>query len=126
MVGNNLNKIIFPFFNSVKVPISAGGSSDSLRLNCLYDSVTLEISGGGTGMIYVEGCINILNADGSTKTDAQCSWTKMSMMDMKTMSIVDVIKGDGIYSITTSGLNRIRVTIESISSPITVVGVAGV
>ncbi len=126
MAGSNLNKKVFPFFNSVKNPVGKAGTSDALILSYLYSSMNIEVSGVTSGDISVEGCINTLNPDGSVKTDEECSWSKLSLIDLNGMKTIDSIPGDGIYALGVDGMSRVRVVINSISGSATIVGVAGV
>ncbi len=126
MIGSNLNKKIFPFFDSVKDPVRKTGVSDSLILNHLYSAVSVEVSGITSGDIAVEGCINSLNSDGTVKTDEECSWSKLSLIDLNGMKTIDNITANGIYAVGVDGMSRVRVVINSVSGAATIVGVAGV
>ncbi len=126
MPGNYLQKQIFPFFNSVKKPVTETGTSDSFCANYLYSTMNIEVSGVTSGDIIIEGCINILNKDGSNKKEDECVWTKLSFVDLSTMTLGSSIVSDGIYSVGIDGMSRVRIVINSISGSATIVGVAGV
>ena len=112
MVNSNLNVQIFPFFDSVKNPITTDQTSGSFNNNG-YNHLTLEVSGTGSASITVEGCINILNADGSVKKDADCSWTVIN----------DEVSAVGIYQIDITGLSRVHLKAENVTGTgLTIVG----
>ena len=119
------DKQIFPFFDSVKTPVTAAGTSESFHNNG-FSTLNLEVSTSGSVSLYVEGCINILNADGTTKTDAQCEWTKLAIISLADYSVADTISAAGIYAVGINGTARVRAVVTSASGNTTIVGVAEV
>ena len=119
------DKQIFPFFDSVKTPISAAGTSEPFYNNG-PSVLNLEVSTSGSVSLTVEGCINILNTDGTTKTDAQCEWTELAIISLSDYSVSSSITAPGIYAIGINGTARVRVVVASASGETTIVGVAEV
>lgn len=114
MPNTNLNIRIFPFFNSVKEPVTQDATSDAF-FNSGYDTLSLELSGEGTGTLTVQGCINTEAADGSQLDDDDCSWTDLKAVRIDDDSADTSISAVGIYSIGITGLSRIRIKAESVS-----------
>lgn len=123
MSSIRLDKQIFPFFDSVKTPVTASGTSESFHNNG-FGSMTIEVSGAASGEI--EGCINILNADGSVKADSACSWSSLAVVNLGDLSLSSSFSGIGHYSVSISGMARVRVVLSSVSGSVTIVGVAEV
>lgn len=119
------DKQIFPFFDSVKTPVTAAGTSESFYNNG-FSTLNLEVATSGSIALYVEGCINILNTDGTAKTDAQCEWTQLAIISLSDYSVSDTITEAGIYAIGINGTARVRVVVTSASGNATIVGVAEV
>lgn len=122
------DKQVFPFFNSVKVPVTAAGTSDSFH-NSGFDTLALEVSPSGSSSSvtiegYVEGCINIVAPDGTTLEDADCAWTQLALIDA-TLNKQTTFE-QGIYFVGINGMARVRVVVTSISGSATIVGVAEV
>ena len=123
MPSIRVDKHYFPFFDSVKVPVTAPGTSDSF-LNAGYDTMILEVAGTAGG--YVEGCINIMQPDGTTKPDAQCAWNKLALINLKDYDVTESFSAAGQYAIGINGMSRVRVVLTSVSGEATVLGVAEV
>ncbi len=122
MANSNLNVQIFPFFDSVKNPITADAVSKSFHNNG-YDRLTLEVSGSGSGTLTIEGCINTQNADGAPLDDSDCSWTSTKALDINDYEMKDTITSTGVYQIVITGLSRVRIKAESVSGTgLTIVG----
>lgn len=121
MTNLNLNVQVFPFFDSVKNPLSENRTSDSFKNNG-YDNMTLEISGTGSGTIVVQGCVNTLDANGNQKADADCSWVNLAALSASNLQKIESITEKGIYFIGVGGISRIRVNVTNISGTITIVG----
>ena len=119
------DKQIFPFFDSVKTPVAAAGTSESFHNNG-FSTLILEVSGAEGIKLTVEGCINILNTDGTTKTDAECTWTQLAVIDMSAYNVLEEVEGNGIFAIGINGNARVRVVISEISGSATITGVAEV
>lgn len=119
------DKQIFPFFDSVKTPVTAAGTSESFH-NSGFSTLDLEVSTSGSVSLYVEGCVNILNTDGTAKTDAQCEWTKLAAISLSDYSVSDTITAAGIYAVGINGTARVRVVVTAASGNTTIVGVAEV
>ena len=123
MPSVRVDKQYFPFFDSVKVPVTAAGTSDSFY-NVGYDTMILEVTGTAAG--YVEGCVNIVQPDGTTKTDAQCAWSKLALINFKNYDVTENFSGAGQYAIGINGMSRVRVGLTSVSGEATILGVAEV
>ena len=115
------DKQIFPFFDSVKNPITSIGVSDAFHNNG-FGTMTIEVDGVAGG--YVEGCMNIINSDGSAKTDNECSWTKLALINMEDFSVSSTFTTTGKYCIGINGMTRVRVVLTSISGSAVIVGTA--
>lgn len=123
MPSIRVDKQIFPFFDSVKTPITAVGTSDSFH-NSGFGLLSLEIAGDAAG--YVEGCINIVNADGSIKDDASCSWGKLAIINSQTLECGESFDDEGHYCIGINGMSRVRIVLTSVTGSVTIVGIAEV
>lgn len=121
MASIRMDKQIFPFFDSVKTPITAAGISDSFH-NAGFSIITIEVVGEVAGT--VEGCINIVNPDGTTKPDEECDWMSLALIDLKDYSVYESIPGEGHYCIGINGMARVRVNLTSVSGESVIVGVA--
>lgn len=121
MPNLNLNVKIFPFFDSVKTPLTSDGTSDSFGNNG-YDNLTLEVSGAGSGVFAVQGCVNTLNADGNPLDDEDCAWTTLAVINANSYSKATSIGANGIYYVGVHGVSRVRVAATSVSGPKTIVG----
>lgn len=122
MASIRMDKQIFPFFDSVKTPITVAGISDSFH-NAGFSIITIEVTGDEVEGV-VEGCINIVKPDGTTKTDDECEWMSLALIDLKDYSVYTKIPGEGHYCIGINGMARVRVNLTSISGESTIVGVA--
>ena len=125
MTGGRVDKQIFQFFDSVKSPVTSAGTSDSF-FNIGYSSMTLEVSGTGSIAGRVEACMNILNSDGTAKTDAQCTWTTLGILNLTSFAMGTSFSANGVYAFAIDGLARVRVVLTSVSGSATVVGTAEV
>lgn len=123
MPSIRVDKQIFPFFDSVKTPITSSGTSESFHNNG-FASMMLEVTGEATGV--VQGCVNIVNPDGSTKTDEECSWQILGLINVKNFDLTEGFSAAGQYSFTISGMARVRIVLSSVSAGATLVGVAEV
>ena len=122
MANLNLNVQIFPFFDSVKNPITSAGTSTSFN-NSGYDRLTLELSGLGSGKIEVQGCVNTLNANGEPMSDSDCTWTTTQILSISDYEMKNKAEANGIYQVTITGFSRIRVKATDVSGTgLTVVG----
>ena len=122
MVNSNLNVQIFPFFDSVKNPITTDQTSDSFHNNG-YDRLTIEVSGSGSGKFEIQGCVNTQGADGQPLDDANCSWTSTKVLDITDYEMKDKIEATGIFQIVITGMSRVRVKATDVSGTgLTVVG----
>ena len=121
MPSIRMDKQIFPFFDSVKNPVSAAGTSDSFHNNG-FGLITIEVTGTASGR--VEGCINIINPDGTTKDDADCVWSTLGLINVENFSAVSSFTGTGHYAVGINGMARVRVVLTSVSGTATIVGVA--
>ncbi len=119
------DKQIFPFFDSVKTPVTEAGTSESFHNNG-FATLILEVSDATSIKLTVEGCINILNTNGTTKTDEECAWTTLAAIDLSAYSVLDEISSNGIYAIGINGSARVRVVVSEISGSATITGVAEV
>ena len=119
------DKQIFPFFDSVKTPISAAGTSESFHNNG-FSTLMIEVSGASSIDMEIEGCINILDANGEPKEDANCVWTKLGLYNLNDFSFAKKITGNGIYAISIDGTARVRVVVNSVSGNTTILGSASV
>ena len=118
-----LDKKFFPFFDSVKTPVSESGTSPSFRNNG-YTSMTIEVSNATTIAAHVEGCVNIENANGETLEDNDCHWTPLKLINLTTLEQVDGMNANGIYLLTLCGCQRIRVVVESVTGTATILSVS--
>lgn len=125
MASIRVDKQIFPFFDSVKTPITAAGTSESF-FNSGFSVINIEVATGGSASLTVEGCINILKPDGTAKTDAECDWTQLAVINLSDYSVSDTITAAGIYAVGINGTARVRVVAGSVSGETTIVGVAEV
>lgn len=125
MANTNLNVRLFPFFDSVEHPLTEAAISDSYW-NSGYNKMVLEVSGEGTGVFKVEGCINTLGSDGHILDDNDCYWTELGAVATPSYSIQNAqsaITDNGIYYIDITGLSRIRIVAESVEgNGVTIVG----
>lgn len=121
MANLNLNVQIFPFFDSVKNPLDSSKTSDSFK-NPGYDNLSLELSGTGSAVLAIEGCINTQDENGMALEDTDCSWSPLAILSAKNYSQAQSVSGNGIYFIGVSGISRIRVVASSVSGEVTVVG----
>lgn len=119
------DKQIFPFFDSVKTPVTAAGTSESFHNNG-FATLILEVSDATSIKLSVEGCINILNTNGTTKTDEECTWTTLAAISLSGYEVLDEIDQNGIYAIGINGSARVRVVVSEISGSATITGVAEV
>lgn len=117
------DKQIFPFFDSVKTPVSAAGTSEPFRNNG-FSTLTLEVSGATSIALSVEGCVNIIKPNGETMTDEECSWTPLAIINMSDFSVLSEIADNGIYAIGINGNARVRVVVSSIEGEAIITGVA--
>ena len=117
------DKQIFPFFDSVRTPVSAAGTSEPFRNNG-FASLTLEVSGASSIALTVEGCVNIIKPNGEAMSDVECSWTPLAIINMSDFSVLSEIANNGIYAIGISGSARVRVVISSIEGEAIITGVA--
>ena len=62
MANLNLNVQIRPFFDSVQTPLSEDKTCDGVWTNG-YDTLTIEVSGNGSGTLVVQGCVNTMDAN---------------------------------------------------------------
>lgn len=115
------DKQIFPFFDSVKTPVTEAGTSDAFHNNG-FGTMTIEVAGTAGG--YVEGCMNIVNSDGTTKTDSECSWTKLGLINMENFSVSSTFSAEGKYCVGINGMARVRVVLSSVTDSVTIVGTA--
>lgn len=121
MASIRMDKQIFPFFDSVKTPITEAGTSESFHNNG-FSLLTLEVSGDSVG--YVEGCINIIKPNGIAKTDEECEWEKLALINLKNFDVTEKFEEKGHYSIAINGMARVRVVLESVNADSVIVGVA--
>ena len=121
MASIRVDKQIFPFFDSVKTPITTPGISQSF-FNAGFSVLTIEVVGEVDGT--VEGCINIVRPDGTTRPDDECDWMSLALIDLKDYSVYETIPGEGHYCIGINGMARIRINLTSVSGESTIVGVA--
>lgn len=119
------DKQIFPFFDSVKTPVTEAGTSESFHNNG-FSTLILEISDATSISLTVEGCINILNTDGTAKTDEECTWSTLAVIGLGSYNVADAITDNGIYAIGINGTARVRVVVSAISGSATITGVAEV
>ena len=122
MPNSNLNVKFFPFFDSVKNPITTDGTSESCNNNG-YDRLTLEVTGTGTGTISVEGCVNFLDAAGNEKQDSDCTFTAIQVLDLSDYEMKSSIASVGIYQVDIAGLSKIHIKAENVTGTgLTIVG----
>ncbi len=119
-----LDKQFYAFFNSQRNPVSAAGTSESYY-NSGYSSMTIEVSGTDNINAHVEGCLSIENPDGTNKTDEQCSWTQLKLIDLSTLDQVNAMEAKGLYLLALCGCQRIRVVIDSIEGSATILSILG-
>ena len=126
MPSIRLDKQIFPFFNSVKKGEIESAESSVFNNNG-FNIMKLEVNtkSNGSIMIGVLGCVNILNEDGTEKTDDECSWVPLSGID-NNFNIVSLIGRNGLFSFSIDGLARVKITNLGSSLSGTIVGVAEV
>ena len=117
------DKQIFPFFDSVKTPVSTAGTSEAFRNNG-FETLILEVSGATSISLTVEGCINIIKPNGETMTDEECSWTPLAIINMTGFEVLSEITSNGIYAIGINGNARVRTVIDSIEGEAVITGVA--
>ena len=125
MPSIRIDKQIFPFFDSVKNPISAAGTSESFHNNG-FSTMIIEVDASGSASMTVEGCINIIESDGETKEDSDCTWTELAIINLSDYSVLSSITASGIYAVGINGTARVRIVCSSISGTATIVGVAEV
>lgn len=121
MPNIGLNTQIYPFFNSVKEPLTEDKTSDSYHSGG-YDSFTLEFGGEGSATIVVEGCVNTRNSLDQDLKDAECSWYPLAALNAQDYSKSAAISNKGIYFFGISGVSRIRVKATGVSGEVTIVG----
>lgn len=121
MANSNLNIQIVPFFDSVKNPLAADGTSKGYWVNG-YDNLAVEVSGTGSGAIVVQGCINTLDADDQQMDDQDINWTDLSMLSATNYSQKATITENGIYYVGVSGISRVRIQATGVSGTLTIVG----
>lgn len=125
MPSIRLDKQIFPFFNSVKTGEVKAGESSTFNNNG-FNIMKLEIgTSSNFPTIGVFGCVNILNEDGTEKTDDECSWFALSGID-RNFNIVSLINTNGLFSFSIDGLARVKITNIGSDLDGTIVGVAEV
>lgn len=110
----------FPFFGSVKNPVTAPGVSGAC-FNNGFDLLVLEVSGATTIEAVVEGCINNIDADGNQLDEADCVYTELTIMDIG-YNIVEKIEDNGIYYIGINGCSRVRVNATALTGSVKIVG----
>lgn len=122
MPSARLDKQNFPFFDSVKNPVTAVGISDSYH-NVGFDTLILEVAGSEDIELKVQGCSNILKEDGMTsKSDDECEWSDLAVINAKNFDVSESISSNGIYYIGINGLMRVRVSVTSITGSATILG----
>ena len=117
------DKQIFPFFDSVKSPLTAAGTSESFH-NSGFSTMILEIANATAISAKVEACVNILKPNGEAMTDNECEWTQLAVIGMSDYAVSDSISDNGIYAIGINGTARVRVVVESVSGSAVITGVA--
>ncbi|MBO7732408.1 MAG: hypothetical protein J6S67_07640 [Methanobrevibacter sp.] len=123
MANIRADKQIFPFFDSVHTPITAAGTSSSFHNNG-FSTLIIEVTGTAEG--YVEGCMNIINPDGSTKTDDECVWGELGLIDLKAYKVLEEFQESGHYAVGINGMARVRIVVISVTGEVTILGVAEV
>ena len=119
---DNLNIKYFPFFNSVKNPVSAAGTSDPVY-NSGYDLLILEISGTVTAIsLEVEGCINQLNGNGNQLDESDCDYSTLTVFKAEDYSMSTSVTDKGVYYVPINGRSRVRVKINSVTGDAIIVG----
>ena len=124
MANIRTDKEIHVFFDSVKTPVSAAAVSPSIGTNG-FQVLTLEVSEADASLT-VQGCLNVIGADGLLKADANCEWTDLAIIDLSDYSVIDKITKKGIYCIGIGDTARYRVNLESVDGSATIIGYAGV
>lgn len=75
-------------------------------------TATLEVQGADTCSITVQGCVNDKEEDNITPLDDEnCQWTPLANISVKDYEITETITSDGIYYISLSGIQRIRLSV---------------
>ena len=106
---------IFSFFDSSKNPVTAAGESESFRNNG-FGKMTLEISGDVSGIgLKMEGCVNILSADGQTLPDDEVLWTPLILENLSDGTQTTSVTAKGLYAADVSGIQRVRCNLITIS-----------
>lgn len=121
MTKSNLNVYTFPFFNSVKQPLTAPRISNSYWNNG-FDTLSVEITGTKDITLTVQGCINTLDEDVRPKKDTECEWTDLAVISAADYSMTTEISGKGIYFVGITGCSRIRLNVTSVSGKATILG----
>src|SRR5574344_87045 len=111
---------IFPFFDSVKNPVSTVGTSNAC-FNAGFDTLVLEVSDATTISAKVLGCVNQVNGDGVSLDDDDCAYSYLSIMDVN-YDFVDSITDNGIYYVAINGCSRIKVELTTITGAAHIVG----
>lgn len=119
---NNLNVKYFPFFGSMKTPVTAAGTSDPLY-NSGYDIMILEVSGDCSAIdLVIEGCVNQLNDKELPLPEADCEYSNLTILKSDDFSIIDKIEEKGVYYVPVLGRSRVRAKINSISGSAIILG----
>lgn len=121
MANLNLNVQIRPFFDSVRTPLSEDKTCDGVWTNG-YDTLTIEVSGTGSGTLVVQGCVNTMDANKIQLKDDQVSWTNLYVLDASTYEHKTAIISNGIYHVDIVGISRVRIAATSVSGELTIVG----
>lgn len=124
MVYNNVDVKIVPFFDSVKNPVLSNGISVSAWNVSGYKNLSLQFSGSATAFsAEVEATINTIGSNGINLTDAQCSWSPLTVVNLNGLSTSINVASVGLYTVGIPGLSRVRVNLASVSGgALTIVG----
>ena len=111
----------FPFFDSVKHPVSEAGESDAFNNNG-FSLMTLEISGASAINAKVQGCVNVLNENGDMMEAEDLVWVDLGMFNVQDFKLIKNVEDNGSWFVGIAGFSKIRVNIDSVSGEATVVG----
>lgn len=113
----------FEWLDSVKTPLVTGSYTSK--------SVTIEqkgvwnfqVSGAESLDLRVQGALMVCDANGEELTDEEIQWVDLAVIDLGTLGKKTKITSDGIYSLGTEAVLKLRVKVVSVSGSVSIVSV---
>lgn len=120
---NNQGNSIALIFQNENLPIQNQYSESFSCTN--LSSVALEISDATTCEVKVQGCVYDKDSDGKLLADNDCQWTTLGLINASDFSVLDEAGEDGIYYLSLSGIQRVRLDIGSTTTTAKIIMVSG-